>query len=169
MGDSFTAREGYSNLIADEYPEGEVMRWGFGGTSTENWLPGGGFLQRKPTVRVASILLGANDAVMDKRPADEVVENLRLISDLMLAFGACRIVITTPASIENDWPEANVLLEDYSRAIPNFCNEPNDEIECGPDLFHLLGEGDFLSDGIHPNPQGHAKIAEALLPFLAPR
>jgi hypothetical protein len=63
-------------------------------------------------------------------------------------------------------PIASARLEGYRTAIFDLCGySPEDPIRCGPDLLHDMDPRlDFnANDGVHPNAQGHAKIASLLL------
>jgi len=172
LGDSLTVMEGYVELVQDELSEFEAWRSARAGYTTRHWIPSWGFYDRfqfhlyRP--RVAVVLLGTNDARIPNRiPVDEYIDNLAIIAHALLDDGAGKVVLmTAPKNFLRPQP-AEVLerLEQYAYALTWFCMAPDDDIECGPDLYSMLDETDFI-DGIHPNTVGHERIAEALLPYL---
>lgn len=173
LGDSITVMEGYVDTVADEFDPGVV--WGAGriGYTTRHWVPGWGFYEAhefdKIRPRLVVVLLGTNDAGLFYRiSVDEYIDNLAILADALFEDGVETVMFMTPPQIFRHHFRAPILdrLEQYAAAVRWFCLPPDDDIECGPDLYHMLDEADF-DDGLHPNAAGHQRIADALLPLLS--
>lgn len=115
---------------------------------------------------IATLMLGLNDALgffLEERTAPETYEaNVRDILDAIFAGGANHIILMSPpipASVEN---LADDYLIPYRDSVFSICRGTVGVL-CGPDLQLLLdSELDFAPGDIHPNAQGHEKIANAL-------
>ena len=128
-------------------------------------------------VDVATVLLGTNDAVRRSdsgyvspedfgRVIDEIV-------DALLEGGAKTVVLIAPPDI--DTPEAHGRIRAYRDQVIARCGTSEQRV-CGPDLFALLDLNTHFAAGddplrpgydptqadIHPNAQGHARMAEAV-------
>ncbi len=173
VGDSIMAQTGFVDDIVEAFPVFKVRRTASGGLTTRNWHPDGPLYHSQYSSamnpRVFVILLGGNDANrFNEVPVEEYIDNLVALIDAMIDDGTHRIVLMTAPRNFLTPPAADAVherLEQYAISIQWLCMPPDDEIECGPDLYSMLVESDF-EDGVHPNAQGHAKISEVLLPML---
>jgi hypothetical protein len=172
LGDSITAMEGYVELIQDEISTRDVWRSGRPGYTTRHWIPGWGFYEGHDfeTVRprIVVLLLGSNDASVHFRiSVEEYMANLATIVDALNEDGAGKVILMTAPKAFSRWhrPFVAERLLQYANAVTWYCQPPDDNIECGPDLYGMLEEADF-EDGLHPNAEGHELIANALLPYL---
>jgi lysophospholipase L1-like esterase len=115
---------------------------------------------------LVAVLLGTNDATgaFEPAPVDppQYAAAIAELASALLADGAARVLLMAPPPIPSH-PGAMIRLSQYRLAIDAICSAPDDAIMCGPDLFTLLGDADFSAGDAHPNAQGHARIAEALL------
>lgn len=117
------------------------------------------------------VILGTNDSVGFFNPSGIVTKaeyKANLISLVnRIAGSSFYISLVTPPPHPTD-PVINARLSEYVDAINEVCQEvpvPYD-LKCGViDLFHPLDASDFTND-IHPNAQGHAKIADLFLADL---
>jgi lysophospholipase L1-like esterase len=169
IGDSNTSTYSYAEIIGEAYYAEDVRNIAVGGTSTQDWRPGGRFMQREPVARVTSIMLGTADA-FELRSDDEYIANVDAIVDTLLRYGSCRIVLVPPPLMFNDgddFIEPNHRLRHYGRLLGEYA-DAEDFVDLGPDLQALLGPEHFIWDGIHINVHGHALIADALGPMLEP-
>jgi len=112
-----------------------------------------------------TILLGTNDSVgfLEPAPVSPALyrRNLEETIGLSLFYGARTIVLMTPPPRCNPDTDAYRRLEAYRLHVFDICTN-NPDVLCGPDLFTLLGDDDFEGCDVHPNAQGHLKIALAL-------
>ncbi len=191
VGDSIT--EGQLSGVGG-VPYGELVRdglgaaWdvqgiGCGGASSLDWtLPFGnaicGGQWWSPTVYearalpllpadVVTVMLGTNDSTGFFEPSPTDAANYRLaIDDLvgnLLADGAGTVMLMTPPP---QCPGASMdRITDYRDEILDLCiTTPG--VVCGPDVYSLLGPGDFDGCDVHPNAAGHAALADALIAAL---
>jgi lysophospholipase L1-like esterase len=170
-GDSHSANGGYADHVKRVFPDQVNNSFAYGGTTTNDWLPGGGHIAHLSlTPRVVAILLGTNDAWRTSNTPDDVVDNLRQITDYYLdSIGSCRIILSTPPPWPSSQPNLAALVITFADAIREFCSIPDDDIDCGPDLNRLLGPEHMQVDSIHLNAFGHRRFAEELIPLLEPR
>lgn len=118
-------------------------------------------LDRNPHLVV--VKFGMNDVA--RVPIDQFKNNLKTIAKRCLASGSA-VVLCTPNSVFENKPRPNARLDEYSDVVRNIAKALNlplvdlfrdwqkqrkkDEIE-----WSLL-----MSDAIHPNMNGHRRIAE---------
>lgn len=169
IGDSHTALEGYSDMVEAEFAPGEVLVNAVNGLTTDDHLPGGLHFEAVPVPRVVSILLSTNDSWRLGNTPEQVVANLEEISQKQLRVGACEVVVMTPPPFVLGSPGLQLLVQNYSTAISEFCSQPGDDITCGPDLQTIFGSEHISSDQVHPSVLGHQLIFDSLMPFLEPQ
>ena len=178
IGDSITASsfEGfvsapvgpaYADLVEAATP---ASNWGTPGSSSADWTAFAPTCQPGGT---ASVLIGTNDALgtFGIRPPTDPADyraNLELAAERLLTQAGCsRVVLMTAPRNFAFGADVASRLQGYRSEVLDLCAvEPG--VECGPDLWALLGPADFAPGNIHPNGSGHAKIAAALLPVLVP-
>ncbi|MES2668322.1 MAG: GDSL-type esterase/lipase family protein [Patescibacteria group bacterium] len=112
-----------------------------------------GVLARAPDIVI--VLVGGNDALM-KTSVVETEENLSAIVTEIKAAGAAAVLVGVIGGFPTD-PYASMferLAEEHDVPfVPNI-------------LSGLIGRDEFMSDPIHPNAAGHARMAERLAPAL---
>lgn len=167
---------GYASRVREALAgRARVASLGLGSTTTADWVaslrengPSGG------PGAVAVILLGTNDAL--ERPEGEPIpraafrENLRVLAAGYLAEFET-VVLLPPPPMPAVNPNANAAwqarLAGYHEEVLAACAELA-RVACGPDVFALLDpRADFFQGNLHPNAQGHHKLAEALAAALA--
>ena len=190
MGDSITAGtvsgsepgDPYAALLADALgPDFDVTQVGCGAASSLDWAPSAtgqfcgsqgiqipNFYEVRAVPELpadlVTILLGTNDAMgfFEPAPVDPEVYG-DAIEELvfgLLADGANQVLLMTPPSNFSSIG-AQLNLIDYREEIFAICGAIDGAV-CGPDVFTLLGTGDFESGNVHPNAAGHQKLADAL-------
>lgn len=110
-------------------------------------------LERKPDIVV--VLLGGNDA-LQRLPVSETEKNLGEILEALTDAGVRPVLAGVIGGFPQDpyAPMYRRLAETYDAPlVPNV-------------LSGILGREDLMSDAIHPNAQGYARIAERLLPAV---
>jgi lysophospholipase L1-like esterase len=190
-GDSITAGccaspNYFSVMAADLAVVGgfSPIKEGCAGASTEDWIgtddhvaascgttiPESLYLSRiapQPVLDIVTILLGTNDAGEDISP-DDYEANLRTLVALVQGQGVPRIILVIPPQLFSSSPADQDRVQQYGFRVFAICADTAG-VECGPNLFILLGEEDFAEDEIHPNAAGHAKIGHAVAQhILAP-
>jgi lysophospholipase L1-like esterase len=175
IGDSLTALPGWAQLIQDEFLPGEIRIAAGLGFTMRTMEPGKFWYDREefdkfpPCTLV--ILLGSNDAGRFRQtPASSVLGFLNKIIDQTLDDGAERILVMTPPPVFN--PDLIAIgtmdrLLEYHDGITERCErDPDDLVECGPDLFLEMEEIHFTTDGVHFSVLGGEWLFVRLLPFL---
>ncbi len=125
-----------------------------GGLSRLDWL-----LRQKPQLLV--VQLGGNDALRGQ-PLESIEKNLRALLKRSLEAGCKTLFLgmRIPPSYGPDYAEGFAAL--YDRLATEL------EVDFVP--FFMDGVGGVadlnLADQIHPNPQGHEKLADNVLPHL---
>ena len=170
LGDSLTA--GYTLEEAEAFPaqveilleeagfDLEVVNAGVSGDTSAGGLRRLSWLLRQdPDLLVVE--LGANDGLRGL-PLESTEENLRQIVEEAQGAGA-RVLLLGMMIPPNYGP-------DYSRGFADLFPRLAEEKGVGLVPFLLEGvAGDpelNLPDGIHPTAEGHARVAETLLPYL---
>ena len=192
VGDSITAGKvsrpkgpPYAELLRQTLgPVFAVVNLGCGGTSSLDWTRSRGSpwcegklirpnlydgrVRPALPAQFATVLLGTNDSrgykEMHRIPADEYAAALREIATNLLDDGAERVVLLGPPLVV-DKVKAMLRVVAYGDAVRAICDE-NPRVLCGPDVRLLLTLDDYAPGNVHPNGQGHAKIAAALAEFL---
>ena len=178
MGDSITTMfDGYATRMHEELPPGVVGIAARSGPSSASWVPGSEFYEfhefQNRTPMLVTILLGTNDA-RGGVTAEEYGENVNSIVADLLTDGVQRVILIIPPRQfigETEDTEKVHLLAQYRLQLLELCLAGGEAVECGPDLFVELGVDDFDPEGVHavrvhPNAQGHARIARVLMPML---
>ncbi|CAN5401900.1 hypothetical protein BH23VER1_BH23VER1_12720 [soil metagenome] len=174
MGDSLTAGRGVDPgeafpavlgaLIEAEGLPYRVTAAGVSGETSAGGLRRVDWILRQPT-DIFVLALGANDGLRGL-PVDSTAENLQAILD----------------KVKEEHPDAKLVIagmqmpanfgRDYVRAFRAIFPKLAEDNGATLVPFLLQGvAGDAAlnqADRIHPNPDGHRKIAEALLPILRP-
>ncbi len=174
MGDSLTAGRGVApdeafpavlgNLLEDGGLPYRVTAAGVSGETSAGGLRRVDWILQQP-VDLFVLALGANDGLRGL-PVESTAENLQGILDKVKAkHPEAKLVVAgmrMPGNFGRDYVDA------FAAIFPALA-EAN-----GATLIPFLLDGvagdDSLnqSDRIHPNPQGHRKIAESILPVLKP-
>ena len=172
LGDSLTAglsleeSQAFPALVGDALRRDgldvEVVNAGVSGDTSAgglrrlDWL-----LRQKPDLMVVE--LGANDGLRGL-PVSETEANLRSILERIHAAGS-EVLLLGMQIPSNYGPE---YTERFAAVFPQLAKELH--VELMPFLLDgvALDPDLNLSDGIHPNPAGHRKIADHLLPFVEP-
>lgn len=159
-----------------------VTNIGVGGAASGDWRPGilglprfdagGGvsiplfdhWAEPELSTHVVVILLGANDATgfFEAAPATglQYLFNLRLII-AGLAYRSSWIILLQPAQLYSQSTTIQDRITEYGGWVEFACAEaPN--VICGPDLKAVLNVSDFPQGSVHPSPDGHTKIADAV-------
>ncbi len=104
--------------------------------------------------RLVIVGLGGND-FMQKKSQDAAFANLRQIIEQIQQRGALVILLGFKFPLGESWgPRYEELARDTGCAyVPNL-------------LGGILGHTDLMSDGVHPNAQGYALIAQRIAPVL---
>ncbi len=116
---------------------------------------------------VVIVLLGTNDAIGFLEPARTSSSDYRMnLRQLLMALRSAEvprtILLTPPARCPRASPDAHRLLERYGDVIRDLCSTL-DGVECGPDLHRRLDvRRDFFRCDVHPNREGHERIARML-------
>ncbi|MBS1798406.1 MAG: hypothetical protein JSS95_01130 [Acidobacteria bacterium] len=143
-------------------------------------------LQQKPDLVI--LMIGTNDAAyvdgapqgkgaiarsQPRVPPEEFRKNLIDILNRVKTTGAVTILVT-PIPMSRSYPYSNVgyyrdhdineAVREYADIVISVASSTHTEIV---DVFHeWISEKNYaryLVDGVHPNPEGHAKIASALI------
>ncbi len=127
-----------------------------GGLSRVDWL-----LRQQPDVVVVE--LGANDGLRGL-PVEATEANLRVILERILATGA-RILLVGMQLPPNYGPDYTARFRDL---FPRLAAEL--EVALLPFLLEGVAAEppQNLPDGLHPNAEGHRRVAETVLNYLEP-
>lgn len=106
--------------------------------------------------RAAIVLLGGND-FLQKKPISETFANLRSIVAKFQDGGAVVLLLGVRSGLFND--EA----DDYYRKLADETSSAYVEDV----LSGLVADSRYMSDAVHPNDAGYARIAERIYPVLA--
>ena len=133
-----------------------VLNYGVSGDTTRDALVRlEDALSLKP--RIAIILLGGND-FLKKIPREETFANLKTIVTAFQNEGAITVVLGVRSGIIGGGADA--LYEDLVKETAS--------VYLSDVLSGLFGHTELMSDALHPNDRGYAKIAERLAPLLSP-
>ena len=105
--------------------------------------------------RIVIILLGGNDALR-RVPEEQVFSQLGTIIDLIHEKGAAVLLLGVRGGIFSDR---------YEKDFKQLAKEKR--VSYIPDIIGgVIGHANLMSDAIHPNDQGYAKMAERIEPVL---
>ena len=110
-------------------------------------------LQKEP--RVAIVLLGGND-YLRKVPISETFSNLRTIIERIQASGSIVLLLGVRGGLISD--RFDSYYEDLA--------EETGSAYVSDVLSGLITDQRYMSDAIHPNDIGYARIAERVVPVL---
>ena len=160
FGDSLVEGQGASpgndlpSLLSKKIDE-PVLNAGKGGDTTGSALNRleQDVLSQNP--RLVIILLGGND-ILRQIPPDEVYKNLSIIIDKIKARGSAVLLLGVRGGLFGD---------PYKDVFETLAKEK--QIDYIPDILNgIIGRADLMSDPIHPNDRGYAKIADRIEPAV---
>ncbi|KQN97205.1 SGNH/GDSL hydrolase family protein [Paenibacillus sp. Leaf72] len=189
LGDSITAANGYQPLVGAALGFSVITNAGQNGCP----LTAGGDKDYGATVHIGrkmelgydcvTIFAGTNDFRLDKpigRKEDRNIHTfygayIELVEDILAKNPACRLSLWTPLQRDKDGfdihsiNQAGHRLIDYVEVIQEI------GLEYALPVLNLYAESGFnrftlsvlTSDRLHPNEQGHARIASMASSFLA--
>ncbi len=109
------------------------------------------------TPRITLVLLGGND-YLRKVPIEETFYNLRGIIDALQDAGSVTVLLGVRGGLLSD--RFDSYFEDLAQETGSVYV---------PDVLDgLIGDMRFMSDAIHPNDRGYARIAERVADALVP-
>jgi acyl-CoA thioesterase-1 len=159
FGDSLVAGVGAStgkdfvSLLAGSIGR-PVINLGVSGDTTKEGLARVGELDRYEP-KVVLLLLGGND-YLRRVPPEETFNNLQKIIEEIHARGAVVLLVGV---------RGGVLRDNFDERYEELALKNNTAYV--PDILDgLLGKREFMSDQVHPNDAGYAKIAARLAPVL---
>ncbi len=185
FGDSVTGayyhtggRRAYTDMLGIAlrrlFPQADVTMTnaGISGHTTVNALAriDRDVLQHKPTL--VTVMFGLND--MARVPLDEYRANLQTIVDRCRTAGA-EVVLCTPNNVISTSGRPSEKLVQYCEAVREVaCKNDVPVCDCYRELDQLrsrdpLGWRLLMSDAIHPNMDGHKRIAELLAKTISGR
>jgi acyl-CoA thioesterase-1 len=109
-------------------------------------------LARQP--RIVIVLLGGND-ILQGVPVDQRLQNLRTIAERLRAASATVILVGL-----GDGP-----IDPFASALPVIATVTSSMLVPGV-LEGIFGNPALMADGIHPNNDGHAIMADRIEPAL---
>lgn len=161
FGDSLVAGVGASpgrdfvSLLSQKIGQ-PIVNLGKSGDTTAGGLARLGELDAyKP--KVVIVLFGGND-YLQRVPQEQIFDNLTEIVESIQAKGAIVLLLGVRGGLLNDHFDTGFKKLHTTR----------DTAYVSDVLDGLLGKQEYMSDEIHPNDAGHARIAERVYPTLAP-
>ncbi|MBP9727763.1 MAG: arylesterase [Candidatus Moranbacteria bacterium] len=132
-----------------------VLNYGVSGDTTRDALLRlNQAVAEKP--RIAIVLLGGND-FLKKIPREVTFANLEKIVSAFQEQGAITVVLGVRSGIVGGGADAE--YEDLAKRTGS--------VYMSDVLAGLFGRTELMSDALHPNDRGYAKIAERLAPLLS--
>jgi len=131
-----------------------IMSLGVSGDTSANGLARvQQVIDAKPDIVI--VVLGGNDA-LQRVPVEETEENLAMILKKLTDAGIRPVLVGVIGGFPKD-PYASM----YERLSERF------DAEFVPNVLSgLIGNDHYMSDAIHPNAAGYARMAERMLPVL---
>lgn len=138
-----------SNMIGEP-----IENLGVSGNTTEDALARiDEVLELEP--RITILLLGGND-FLRKIPREETFANLRRIVGELQRSGSIVLILGV---------RSNALVDNAAELYEDLADETGSAYV--PDVLKgLFADSRYMSDAIHPNTQGYARIAERVYPVL---
>lgn len=194
LGDSITkgvrtgvsAEETFAALLETELRnqglETEVVNLGIGGERTDQALQR--LARDVATLEpvLVTVMYGTNDSYVDRGrsesrlTAEQFEDNLRLIVQDLRRWGIQPLLMTEPrwgnrATLNGVGENPNVRLEPFMEGTRKICRDQNlpliDHYKIWSDAQNAGIEiGRWTTDQCHPNPEGHRRLADAMLPAL---
>ncbi|MDR3636135.1 MAG: SGNH/GDSL hydrolase family protein [Isosphaeraceae bacterium] len=194
LGDSITkgvrqgvgAEETFAALLGARLKErrvaAEVINVGIGGERTDQALARleQAVLSRRP--KVVTVMYGTNDSYVDQGTKASRIDvetyrkNLTTLVDRLRERGAEPILMTPPRWADDASPNGlgenpNARLEPYVNACRDVARTSRVAlVDHFADWTGAARRGinlrDWTTDGCHPNPEGHRRMAELLLPAV---
>jgi acyl-CoA thioesterase-1 len=176
FGDSLTAGYGMGNPNADAYPaliqkkiEAEKLPWrvvnsGLSGETTAGGLRRVDWILRQP-VDIFVLALGANDGLRGISPAVSKQNLEQILTRVRTRYPAAILVLAGMQMPPQMGPEFTAA---FGRMYPDVAEEFQARLI--PFLLANVGAVPELNqgDGIHPNPAGHALVADNVWKVLRP-
>jgi acyl-CoA thioesterase-1 len=194
LGDSITkgvrtgvsAEETFAALLETELRkqglEIEVVNRGIGGERTDQALQrlARDVASLEPVL--VTVMYGTNDSYVDqgrstsRLTAEQFADNLRLMVQELHRWGIQPVLMTEPrwgnnATLNGAGENPNLRLEPFMERTRKICRDQNlpliDHYKIWSDAQTAGIEiGTWTTDQCHPNPEGHRRIADAMLPVL---
>jgi len=148
-----TRRNDFPSLLENMIGE-PIINLGIAGDTSERGLVRVESVNKEDP-RVVLVLFGGND-FLQKVPITETFKNIDDIVVKLQKEGAVVVLLGVKGGLLSD--QYAKYFEDIAKArgtlyVPNV-------------LAGLIGHGEFMSDGIHPNDAGYKKIAEKIHPIF---
>jgi hypothetical protein len=152
IGDSHCDAQLWVDLVF----RGQARNLCFAGSTTSDWVnTSDEWLQQAGPGQTWLVLLGTNEAASASH--DLYAANLELIvSSLERAGANVQLVQSPPAYVVE--PEVTPALHVQETIDLEICAS-HPQVECGPNLFSLLGRRHLLEDGVHLSAVGNRTVA----------
>lgn len=153
FGFGSTQGGGFVSLLSQKLGEPIINHGVSGNTSADALSRINDVISEKP--RLVLVLLGGND-FLRKVPHDTTFNNLRLIIQTIQSNGSAVVLMGVRGGLLND--PVDSLYEDLAYDTGSFYI---------PDVLDgLFADSRFMSDSIHPNDRGYARIADKVYDTL---
>ncbi len=155
--DSTPAPEIEMDNLGDNY---RAINRGVNGSTTRDWL--NNLLEpalaefRDNNVEVVQVMLGTND-VAANIPTDEIVDNLRAITDKLLENGAKVVIVNkVPYSLKHN----DLAIRRLNVALDELPNGAGVYLGDDQSYDYFRQHQDQLEDGLHMNQEGYEALAD---------
>lgn len=155
--DSTPAPELEMDNLGDNY---RAINRGVNGSTTRDWL--NNLLEpalaefRDNNVEVVQVMLGTND-VAANMPTDEIVDNLRAITDKLLDNGAKVVIVNkVPYSLKHN----DLAIRRLNVALDELPNGAGVYLGDDQSYDYFRQHQDQLEDGLHMNQEGYEALAD---------
>ena len=155
--DSTPAPEIEMDNLGDNY---RAINRGVNGSTTRDWL--NSLLEqalaefRDNNVEVVQVMLGTND-VAANIPTDEIVDNLRAITDKLLENGAKVVIVNkVPYSLKHN----DLAIRRLNVALDELPNGAGVYLGDDQSYDYFRQHQDQLEDGLHMNQEGYEALAD---------
>ncbi|HUW75902.1 MAG TPA: arylesterase [Gallionella sp.] len=162
LGDSLT--QGAGVTLEQAWPELLARKTGWvvvnggvnGDTSEEALRRLPGLLDQQNPVLVL-VTLGGND-MLRNIPRQQTIDNLERILALIKAHGAKAVLLATPSPSPMRAVFQNLAAPDFYRKVAEAQHVPL----IGDAIADVLSNPGLKGDALHPNAEGHARLAEKI-------